>query len=146
MIKHLLAASLLVMALPTLAEPKGPKHSPPGLAKKNPACVPPGQAKKGATYSDDRDDYVKEDRYSEIRVGDRVVLDGQEYVVVASGDTVVLRRNDTIYRLPRIGDGSDYVRVGNVIVKVDRKTDLILSCSVTTPQLRLRKLSWRRPV
>ena len=125
MIKHLLAASLLVMALPTIAEAKGPKHCPPGLAKKNPACVPPGQAKKGATNSDDRDDYVKEDRYSEIRVSDRVVLDGQEYVVVASGDTVVLRRNDTIYRLPRIGDGSDYVRVGNVIVKVDRKTKAV---------------------
>ena len=84
-----------------------------------------GQAKKGAAYSDDRDDYVKEDRYSELRVGDRVVLDGDEYVVIKAGETVVLRRNDTIYRLPRIDDGSDYVRVGNVIVKVDRKTKAV---------------------
>lgn len=125
MIKQTLAASLLVLALPTLAEAKGPKHCPPGLAKKSPACVPPGQAKKGAAYSDDRDDYVKEDRYSELRVGDRVVLDGDEYVVIKAGETVVLRRNDTIYRLPRIDDGSDYVRVGNVIVKVDRKTKAV---------------------
>ena len=125
MIKQTLAASLLVLALPTLAEAKGPKHCPPGLAKKSPACVPPGQATKGAAYSDDRDDYVKEDRYSELRVGDRVVLDGDEYVVIKAGETVVLRRNDTIYRLPRIDDGSDYVRVGNVIVKVDRKTKAV---------------------
>lgn len=125
MIKQLLAASLFVLTLPTLVEAKGPKHCPPGLAKKSPACLPPGQAKKGVGYSDDRDDYVKEDRYSDIRVGDRVVLDGEEYVVVRAGETVVLRRNDTIYRLPRIDDGSDYVRVGNVIVKVDRKTKAV---------------------
>lgn len=124
MIKYLLAAGLLVLALPTLAEAKGPKHCPPGLAKKNPACVPPGQAKKGKIYSDERKD-VDEDRYREIRVGDRVVLDGDEYVVISAGETVVLRRNDTIYRLPRIDDGSDYVRVGNVIVKVDRKTKAV---------------------
>ena len=127
MIKHVLAASLLVLVLPTLAEAKGPKHCPPGLAKKNPACVPPGQAKKGGTYNSDRDDdeYYDNDRYTDLRIGDRIVLEGQEYIVASTGETVVLRRNDSLYRLPRIGDGSDYVRVGDVIVKVDRKTKAI---------------------
>lgn len=135
MIKHMLAAGLLVMALPTQAEAKGPNHCPPGLAKKTPACVPPGQAKKGSGYDRDRDAYHRDrddedryrdgDRYSDLRVGDRVILEGREYVVVSVGTTVVLRRDDSLYRLPRIGDGSDYVRVGDVIVKVDRKTRAI---------------------
>ena len=39
---------------------------------------------------------------------------------------VVLRRNDTLYRLPRTGDGSEYVRMGDVIVKVDPKTRAVV--------------------
>lgn len=127
MIKHVMAAGLMLLMLPTLAEAKGPKHCPPGLAKKNPACVPPGQAKKGVSYDRDRDEdrYEDRDRYTDLRVGDRVILEGQDYIVVSAGNTVVLRRDDTLYRLPWIGDGSEYVRVGNVIVKVDRKTKAV---------------------
>ncbi len=129
--------SLMIAALsvPGAAMAKGPKHCPPGLAKKNPACVPPGQAKKGVraddTYTDDRyerdhDDWYG-DRYDRIRVGDRIVLEGEEYTVVRSENgRVVLRRHDTLYRLPRIGDGSEYVRMGDVIVKVDPKTRAIV--------------------
>lgn len=132
-----LALSLMIAAvsLPGAAMAKGPKHCPPGLAKKNPACVPPGQAKKGVraddTYTDDRyereeDDWYG-DRYDRIRVGDRVILEGEEYTVVRADDgRVVLRRNDTLYRLPRVGDGSEYVRMGDVIVKVDPKTRAIV--------------------
>ncbi len=129
--------SLMIVALsvPGAAMAKGPKHCPPGLAKKTPACVPPGHAKKGVragdTYTDDRyerdhDDWYG-DRYDRIRVGDRVTLEGEEYTVVRSENgRVVLRRNDTLYLLPRIGDGSEYVRMGDVIVKVDPKTRAIV--------------------
>ena len=125
--------TIAALSLPGAAIAKSPKHCPPGLAKKNPACVPPGQAKKGVRYddkyTDDRyehdDDYG--DRYDRIRVGDRVVLNGDEYTVVRAEDgRVVLRRDDRLYRLPRIGDGSDYVRMGDVIVRVDPKTKAIV--------------------
>lgn len=127
MLKHVLTIGLIGFTLSATASFAGPKHCPPGLAKKNPACVPPGQAKKGVNYDRDRDDerFDERDRYTDLRVGDRVILEGQEYIVVSAGDTVVLRRDDTLYRLPRIGDGSDYVRVGDVIVKVDRKTKAV---------------------
>lgn len=117
----------------------GGAHCPPGLAKKSPACVPPGLANKGVRYEDDRrdddryehrDDYEHDDysdRYDRIRVGDRIVLNGDDYTVVKSdSDRIVLRRDDTIYRLPRLGDASDYVRMGDAIVKVDRKTKAAL--------------------
>ncbi len=130
-----LSLMIATLSLPGAAMAKGPKHCPPGLAKKNPTCVPPGQAKKGVraddTYTDDRyerdhDDWYG-DRYDRIRVGDRVILEGEEYTVVRSENgRVVLRRNDTLYRLPRIGDGSEYVRMGDVIVKVDPKTRAIV--------------------
>ena len=131
-----LALPLMIAALslPCAAMAKGSKHCPPGLAKKTPTCVPPGQAKKGVrtddTYRDDRYEYDDDwhgDRYDRIRVGDRVILEGEEYTVVRVGDgRVVLRRNDTLYRLPRIVDGSEYVRMGDVIVKVDPKTRAIV--------------------
>lgn len=126
----------LSLALPGAAVAKGPKHCPPGLAKKDPACVPPGQAKKDVRYDDDRrdhdDDYSRDDdwhddRFDRIRVGDRVVLNGDDYTVVRADDgRIVLRRDDTLYRLPRAGDGSDYVRMGDVIVRVDPKTKAIV--------------------
>lgn len=45
--KTVLLASAILMAIGTMSRPTfagGPKHCPPGLAKKG--CVPPGQAKK----------------------------------------------------------------------------------------------------
>lgn len=127
--------ALAALALPGPALAKGPKHCPPGLAKKTPACVPPGQAKKSAgyedKYTDDRHERDEDERYSDrydrIRAGDRVILNGEEYTVVRADDErIVLRRDDTIYRLPHIGDGSDYVRVGDAIVRVDPKTKAIV--------------------
>ena len=127
------AASLALVAAPDMAAAKGPKGCPPGLAKKSPACVPPGLAAKGVERHDrdeyrDRDgwDRYHEDDYRVLRRGDVIVLDGREYVVVDTDDGTLIRRNDSYYRLPRIGDGSEYVRVGDAIVRVDRKTRAVI--------------------
>ena len=129
MSRLILAACVAALVLPGMAYSKGPKHCPPGLAKKTPACVPPGQAKKDKTTSyDDREVYRDDDRtedYRILRVGDRVIFEGQEYTVVQTGGDTVLRRNDEWYRLPRYDDGSEYVRVGDVILRVNRKTKAV---------------------
>jgi len=88
----LLAASV---ALPAAAQPK---HCPPGLAKKSPACVPPGLAKKGVT-----------DR--EWRRGDRVA--DHDYVVIRDWDR---------YRLDPPSRGEQYIRIADSLLKVDRDT------------------------
>lgn len=120
----ILATSLSIAAAPALA--KGPKDCPPGLAKKSPACVPPGLAKKGVTADDWQDrqdeDYGDADR---LRDGDIVRIDGQEYEVVQTDYGPILRRGDDIFRLPRDGD-SDYVRIGDAIVRVDPKTKAVI--------------------
>ncbi len=140
-----LSLALTLGALPDAALAKGPKGCPPGLAKKSPACVPPGLARKGVTRDDrdhdrdryedraDRDDWDRDDwdRYDEddyrvLRVGDRIVLDGREYVVVDTRDGTLIRRDDRTWRLPRLDDGSDYVRVGDAIIRVDRRTRAVL--------------------
>lgn len=130
LIACLLAAALSFAVFPDAAMAKGPKHCPPGLAKKNPACVPPGQAKKGVTYDRDRDEtYRRGDRiddYTVLRVGDRVIFDGQDYVVVDTDGGTVLRRGDDLFRLPTIGDGSEYVRVGDAIFRVSPETRTVI--------------------
>ena len=130
----LILAAFLTAAFAAGPAAAKPKHCPPGLAKKTPACIPPGQAKKGDTarYDDkdryrdetrrDDDRYDRADAYEILRIGDRVIFEGEEYIVVRTGDRTVLRREDDYYRLPRLDDGSEYVRVGDVILKVDRKT------------------------
>ncbi len=120
---------------PAFAKNKAGKHCPPGLAKKTPACVPPGQAKKGVTAEEwqanrdeDDDDYDVGDRlddeYVVLETGDRVTIDGTEYVVVRTGNGTVLKRDDDWYRLP--GDRDDYVRVGDSLIRVDPKTRAVL--------------------
>jgi hypothetical protein len=121
--------------MPDPALAKGPKHCPPGLAKKSPACVPPGQAKKGVSgknhsdaYRDD-DDYEVGERiedYTVLRVGDRVVFDGNDYIVVDTDGTTVLRRDNDYYRLPVYGDGTEYVRVGDSLIRVSPQTRTII--------------------
>lgn len=60
-----LAATFAMTAIsPALA--KGPKHCPPGLAKKNPPCIPPGLA-KGDRFPDG---YERWDEYSRYRLPD----------------------------------------------------------------------------
>ena len=112
----LFAATTLALTAapePALAKQKN-GHCPPGLAKKNPPCVPPGQAKKRAKTNVDRDDYQV------LHTGDRVTVDGQDYIIVRSGDRLVLKRDNQWYDLP--GTRDDYVRVGDALIRVDRKT------------------------
>jgi len=138
-----LAAALALAAAPGMAKDRSGHGCPPGLAKKSPACVPPGLAKKGvsarewehrddddgreARRDDDHDGYrrgdrLPADRYVILETGDRVIFEGREYIVIQTDHGTVLRRGDDWYRLPRIDDGSEYVRVGDSILKVDRKT------------------------
>lgn len=135
--------ALALSPAPSYAKDKG---CPPGLAKKSPACVPPGLAKKGAAsdqngdrshrdrdrYEDDyvydrwrRGDRLPGDRYVILAEGDRVIFDGQEYVVVDTHNGTVLRRGSDWYRLPR-HDDSEYVRVGDAILRVDRETKAVI--------------------
>lgn len=125
------ALGLGLAALPQTATAQ-PAGCPPGLAKKSPACVPPGLANRGATdrYDDDRRDrdrryddladrYDRDD-YRVLRTGDAVTVNGRDYIVVRVGDRVVLKRDDDWYRLP--GTRDDYVRVGDSLIRVDRRT------------------------
>ncbi|SRR6056297_2407610 len=91
-------AALSVTALPAAAAPPG--GCPPGLAKKTPACVPPGLAKKGVTAQD-------------WHVGDR--YDGR-------WAPVDWRR----YELPRPRRDENWVRVGDVMIRVNDDTKLII--------------------
>ena len=54
--KTILIALAVLIAAP-MAATAGPKHCPPGLAKKDPPCVPPGLAKKGVEIGDYYGDY-----------------------------------------------------------------------------------------
>ncbi len=124
-------AAAIALGLPAgTAVAKGPDHCPPGLAKKSPACVPPGLAKKRAGHDGDHDgDYHHDwdqDDYRVLSKGDVVILNGHEYVVVDTRDGTILRRNDHLYRLPVFGDGSEVVRVGDAILRVDRKTKAVI--------------------
>lgn len=126
---------------PLLAQ--GRSDCPPGLAKKDPPCVPPGLARKGADRGevearrdrDDRDDYVYDrwqrgdrlpaDRYVILGEGDRVIFEGREYIVVDTDNGTVLKRGNDWYRLPRY-DESEYVRIGDAILRVDRETRAVI--------------------
>lgn len=135
------AAAFQLSADPALA--KNTRDCPPGLAKKSPACVPPGLAKKGVTardyeemrHGDDDDDYVYDrwrrgdhlppDRYVVLQEGDRVIFEGEDYIVVDTDNGTVLKRGDDWYRLPRYDD-SEYVRIGDAILRVDPETKAVI--------------------
>ena len=122
-------ASLVLAATPNHADAAGKgSKCPPGLAKKTPACVPPGLAKKGVTAVDrgyDIGDRIPDTEYVILAEGDRVIFDGREYVVVDTDNGTVLRRGDDWYRLPR-DRTSDYVRIGDALVKVNRETKQVI--------------------
>jgi len=121
------ACALAFALFPDAAAAKNAKHCPPGLAKKNPSCVPPGLAKKGVRqdqYQDD--DHYDRDDYRVLKRGDVILLDGREYVVVSTDGGTIVRRGGDFYRLPVFGDGSEYVRVGDAILRVDRKTKAVI--------------------
>ncbi|QMU57487.1 MAG: hypothetical protein GKR98_04285 [Boseongicola sp.] len=130
----LTVAALALLTAPTATLAAGQKHCPPGLAKKSPACVPPGQAKKGVTAEEwanrsdgyDVGDHIDDPEYVVLAEGDRVIFEGREYVVIDTDNGTILRRDGDFYRLPRIGDGSDYVRIGDSIIKVDRETKQVI--------------------
>ena len=125
-----LAATALALAfavVPNAGIAAGPKGCPPGLAKKSPACVPPGQAKKGVTAEEwSRGDRVNDDRYDVLREGDRIVFNGNEYVVVERDGRLVLRRDGDFYRLPRLDRDRDYVQIGDQILSVSRETKQVI--------------------
>ena len=124
----LIALILMAAPLDLHAAGKGTKNCPPGLANKTPACVPPGLAKKGVTANDrgyDVGDRINDDDYIVLRTGDRVILNGREYIVVNTSDGPVLRQGNDWYRLPR-NASSDYVRIGGSLVKVDRETKEVI--------------------
>jgi hypothetical protein len=93
------ATMLAALAAALAASSAGAQGCPPGLAKKSPACVPPGLAKKQAP---------------EWRGDD--VLRGN-YVIV---------RDRARYRLPPLGPGEQYYRMGDRILRVDDGTKQIL--------------------
>jgi Ni/Co efflux regulator RcnB len=148
MIRLMTAALALAVALPMQADMAlaKSKHCPPGLAKKEPACVPPGQAKKGVTAEewqgrnddvasrdDDNDDdgydvgdRLDRDRWLVLEEGDRVTIDGREYVVVDTDNGTILRAQDDWYRLPDPTEGTDWVRVGEEVFRVDPETREII--------------------
>lgn len=141
-----LVALALALCLPIQADMAlaKPKNCPPGLAKKDPACVPPGQAKKGVTaeeWQDRRDaddvaesdrnryrvgDRLDRDRWLILEEGDRVTIDGREYIVVDTDNGTVLRANDDWYRLPRADGNTEWVRVGDELIRVDQDTREII--------------------
>ena len=123
-------AAITLAAVPVTADAAGKsgKHCPPGLAKKTPACVPPGLAQKGVTADDrgfDVGDRIPDTEYVVLREGDRVIFEGREYLVVDTDNGTVLRRDDDFFRLPRESD-SDYVRIGDALVKVNRETKQVI--------------------
>lgn len=132
---------------PGLAK-KSPACVPPGLAKKGVTAKDwSGRDEDDrADRDDDRDnhddyadhyhdhdhdhdadhhhvgDHVDRDRWVRLGTGDRVTLDGEEYVVVRAEDgDVLLRREDDFYRLPYPEDGS-YVRIGDELLRVNETT------------------------
>ena len=122
------------LAIPATTADAGPKGCPPGLAKKSPRCVPPGQAKKGVTAREwqgqperyEIGDRISRDRYERLREGDRIIFDGDEYVVVDTDNGTILKRGDDWYRLPRQRDNDDYVRVDNDIFRINRETQEVI--------------------
>ncbi|MBT8459148.1 MAG: hypothetical protein HKP37_05315 [Boseongicola sp.] len=125
--KYLIPSALTALALvsaptDTFAAGKGAKNCPPGLAKKTPACVPPGLAKKGGYAIGD---HVYDPDYVILRNGDRVIFEGREYTVVDTTSGTILRRGNDSYRLPR-DRSSDYVRIGDNLIKVDRQTKEVI--------------------
>ena len=68
---------------------------PPGLAKKNPPCIPPGLAKQGKGMT-------RVDPYGvggHLPAGYRVLIDPRSFD--DDGNTVYVRRGDTLYRIDR---------------------------------------------
>ena len=131
----LFAALILIPLSADHALAKGKKDCPPGLAKKSPVCVPPGLAKKGVTAEDwqslrggeevtARDEASDEDENDgEIQIladGDRVTIDGEEYIVIESDDGPILQRGDDLFDLP--GAFDEYLRVGDSLIRVDPET------------------------
>lgn len=97
-------AAGIALAAPIAAE-AGPKHCPPGLAKKAVPCVPPGHAKR-----------QKHSHDHAWRVGDRLPRDVR-YVIIDDYDR---------YGLPRPDRGTQYVRIDNDIFRIALESARIL--------------------
>ena len=135
----LFAALILIPLSADDAQAKGKKDCPPGLAKKSPACVPPGLAKKGVTAEDwqsqrggeeetasdeSSDENENDDEIQILADGDRVTIDGEEYIIIESDDGPILQRGDDLFDLP--GTFDEYVRVGDSLIRVDPETKAVI--------------------
>ena len=89
--------------------------------------MPPGLAKKGVTADEwQRGDHISDDRHDTLRRGDRIVYEGDEYIIVERDGMLVLRRDGDDYRLPRIDNDRDYVQIGDQILSVSRETKQVI--------------------
>ena len=93
------------------------------------ACLRTARSREKGVTADDRGydigDRIPDTEYVILAEGDRVSFDGREYVVVDTDNGTVLRRGDDWYRLPR-DRTSDYVRIGDALVKVNRETKQVI--------------------
>jgi hypothetical protein len=113
----LLAAAVLALSLPAPASAQGgPRHCPPGLARKNPPCVAPGLARSGNPDRDRHGGYGEgyRDGYADgyrLAVGD--LLDGDYRLI----------RNPPLFGLPAYGpDAWRYYLVRDIVVRADPQT------------------------
>jgi hypothetical protein len=120
----LAGVAALALSLPAPAAAQGgPRHCPPGLARKDPPCVPPGQARggerdrdrdRGGGYSEGyRDGYA--DGYR-VAVGD--LLEGDYRLI----------RNPPLFGLPAYGpEAWRYYLVRDLVVRADPETRRVLA-------------------
>ena len=98
----------VLAALTLLGAPAQAQDCPPGLAKKSPACVPPGLAKKAG---------------DKLERGD---------ILPGGYDPIHDRYR---HRLPPLGPGEEYYRMGDRILRVDAGTKRILDIVALTASL-----------
>lgn len=97
MIMACVVATMSLVPAVAYSKSKG-ANCPPGLMKKSPRCIPPGQAKK---YG--------------YNVGNRLPNGDYDYI-----------RDPSRYRLPRLGRGESYYRIGDNYLRIDRETREVL--------------------
>lgn len=128
-----LALAALLAGLAHAPAEAGPRHCPPGLAKKNPPCIPPGQVgRRGGhwdddDWDDDRHHWRGDDHDEAYREGYR---DGYRIAVgdlLGRGDYELIR-DPGLYGLRPYGrDTWRYYLVRDMIVRADPETRRVLA-------------------
>ncbi len=128
------ALAALLAGLAYAPAEAGPRHCPPGLAKKNPPCIPPGQVGRrgGDRYDDDDWDDDHRDRWDDDY--DEAYRDGyRDGYRIAVGDLLhrgeyELIRDPGLYGLRPYGrDDWRYYMVRDMIVRADPETRRVLA-------------------